>query len=62
MWSVDTIELLCLSIHPAIHVRIPEVIVLLEYAEWEMMKLVEMSGHFSTHIGMCPSDTALKKE
>ena len=35
-----------------------------EYAEWVMMKCVEMGGHFSTHIDwdMCPSYTTLLKE
>ena len=27
-----------------------------------MMKSVEMGGHFSTHIDMCPSDTTLTEE
>ena len=34
----------------------------LEYAEWVMMKCVEMGGHFSAHIDMCPSDTTLSEE
>jgi len=30
--------------------------------QWVMMKCVEMGGHTSTHIDMCPSETTLSEE